>query len=60
MSEWIKCSERLPKINECVIVYSEDDHEFAYLINRETWIEWHSGNELDVTHWMPLPDPPKD
>ena len=43
--------------------YSEEKdnyycHEGWYESNEEEEIHWHIGD--NVTHWMPLPDPPND
>lgn len=70
MSEWIKCSDRLPEINGNYLVY---DGEEIWM----TSYKWHrkEGNILgfglffktdppyvsgEITHWMPLPKPPEE
>lgn len=65
--EWISVKERMPRYNKDVITfapnmampivvdwyngyYGEDDNE---------WHEgWNTGRS--ITHWMPLPEPPKN
>ena len=70
MSEWIKCSDRLPTPNVMVLGYilgktnkSTQGPFFILHKNREhhPW-EWLDGNTCysKVTHWMPLPEPPED
>lgn len=67
---WIPVEERLPKAlrhyyGECsfsddVLVYDGVRVRVAYYCNTTTW--WHDGRDeddiIDVTHWMPLPEPP--
>lgn len=64
MSEWISVKDRLPERGE-VIAFSPTYKE--YMIGRlcESSIEGIycrcDGCELyQVTHWMPLPEPPKE
>lgn len=57
---WIPVEERLPSEHACVL---------AYHSNARRIIAWHDGNGWqtdadtggrgDVTHWMPLPEPPE-
>ena len=72
MTDWIKCSDRLPdgkpyspRVLTCVVPKCG-----GYTAIRLGWVfgtEWmNDGNgTVDnagfiVTHWMPLPEPPKD
>ena len=51
---WIPVAERLPEIGIVVLVYSEDDG---------ICVDYYGGDSFgyyDVTHWMPLPQPPKE
>lgn len=72
--EWISVKDRLPKIEEEVLVsYLIDTPDDTILRSQKVdWIhcirqyhdyqeiDWASGTEdIDVTHWMPLPKPPK-
>jgi len=66
MSEWIKCSERLPGDKDyannlvlyenmlmCIVAYYDD--------NRDSWYSTETATNVEnVTHWMPLPSPPED
>ena len=61
MSEWISVEERLPREIEPVLVYSADRW------SRDVWVgclccgAWISEyEEIHVTHWTPLPEPPHD
>ena len=73
MSTWIKCSERMPIDNEMVLFYvllDKDIYVGAYLcvgaylppssFGKAGWVESGgvSWQDADVTHWMPLPEPP--
>ncbi len=73
MTEWIKCSDRLPDVGKWVLVFSEKS-ENEYIITScylSTSIRYHvlwnlisSGcgccdcDLQNVTHWMPLLDKP--
>ena len=64
---WIPVAERLPKNYISVLVYIPTAEPLPMV--HEAYIgddgEWHSSNfyeieNEDVTHWMPLPEPPKE
>ena len=75
MDGWIKIEDRLPDNVGEYIVYAQDENsphgEGIWYENIVTLAEyafgewtWHeNGNEYDisgiVTHWMPLPEPPR-
>ena len=53
VQEWIPATERLPDVGKNVLVYSEFDG---------VSVDYHGGDSFGyalVTHWMPLPQPPK-
>jgi len=61
---WISVEERLPEIGRFVLVSDGDDIDvacrykaFTIPDKTETFF-WDS--VLEVTHWMPLPEPPKE
>ena len=65
--KWIPVSERLPEIRERVVVY-HDDGMIRFGINYGGFADVVSSIYLNsqhhtcfskVTHWMPLPEPPK-
>jgi hypothetical protein len=73
MTEWIKCSERLPKSDEIVLVFTRDRETYVAIWNkiwrdsdRHDWnircdcVDAEGNSGFEVTHWMPLPDPPHD
>ena len=64
VQEWISVNDRLPEPWKQVLIYSRHDFcESAFYIGvpgkwRVTWN--HKMLDADsVTHWMPLPQPPK-
>lgn len=68
MTEWIKCSERLPERETyCLAVYRNKflgfDHQAIKCLYRtdEYWISEAGYRYLkqNITHWMPLPDAPE-
>lgn len=61
MSDWISIEEQLPKPLQRVIVFDRDG--FGALSGRMSrtglwYLEGDIDTSADITHWMPLPDPP--
>ena len=75
-TQWISVKDRLPEPDIAVFglqngrigIYSRyDDGEFWYWSIAESLylydihdLDFVSDDEYEVTHWMPLPEPPKD
>jgi len=68
MSDWIKCSDRLPPIRKKVLVYrlgkkTNDGPFFAMTCGNEhrPW-RYIDGDRCDITptHWHEIPAPPTD
>ena len=69
MSNWISVEDRLPKNNECVLVFANDIISNwmltleAYICPEYDSFDWIQLDGEDfpciVTHWMPLPEPPE-
>lgn len=62
---WIPVTERLPKCGERVLVFGGVTMYVAYYDkNRYGGESWHKLNSkshyCNPTHWMPLPEPPKE
>lgn len=68
VQKWIPCSEKKPEIWQEVLVTLNDkgyksihigemQEEGSCMIGGEFWYE---KDDPRITHWMPLPDPPKD
>ena len=64
VQEWISVDDRLPEKGEEVLVFDTRENwtGFAWLRPDETWTALGFDFPFDlgeVTHWMPLPQPPK-
>ncbi len=66
---WIGCSERMPEDTKMLLAFSQGEIVAAYwnwVVNPIDYKKYRaftylSGNILDdVTHWMPLPEPPQE
>ncbi|EFB6841232.1 dATP/dGTP pyrophosphohydrolase domain-containing protein [Escherichia coli] len=66
-SVWMSCSERMPEDTKMLLAFSQGEIVAAYwnwVVNPIDYKKYRaftylSGNILDdVTHWMPLPEPP--
>lgn len=64
MTEWIKCSDRMPEYFRDVLVTDGKGVEVKWLDEADCWDSFmennsdiHSGN---VAYWMPLPPPPSE
>lgn len=60
MNEWISLKDRLPFHGQLTLTYHEDSepciriHEFSCKAK-----QWNKNSGGKITHWMPLPEPPK-
>ena len=62
-TKWIPVTERLPDDEKKVLCVLDDG--FFCILEWKSWDWlWNDGHnvyaEKDVTHWMPLPQPPKE
>jgi hypothetical protein len=72
MAEWISVRDKLPEEKTAVlgfgvrsITYLKNDPFPATHIvysrgEDEGWFTFWNGEYVDITHWMPLPEPPKE
>lgn len=71
MSNWIKCSERLPevmgelKMSHSILLYGQEDVFEPFCIFIGYMIEGNrfysdNGECENITHWQPLPESPKE
>lgn len=64
IQKWIPVTERLPENEGWYMVYTKNKGDHARKINKAQYYHhsWHgNGGRWDnVTHWMPLPEPPKE
>ena len=61
VKEWISVNDKLPEDGESVLTYKNGNVDVqVYEKNRNGWIQgnWF-WSMATVTHWMPLPEPPK-
>ena len=58
VQEWISVEDRLPEENTTVIVATDNGIVFQCLYAYDGWNLW-DGNEVNITHWQYLPQPPK-
>lgn len=59
-SEWIPVTERLPEDYHDVLVSLGDIVDVGFHHHRYGWECYSCKKRNDVTHWMPLPEPPKE
>ena len=62
VQQWIPVSEKLPEDNERVIAYrpmEADASAYKYCV-MWGWSVKGSMRHGGITHWMPLPEPPKE
>lgn len=71
--EWISVKDRLPDVFDEVLVYDTFSNTSISIAWRETTprkngiVDWYWNSQMSypedlthVTHWMPLPEPPKE
>ena len=59
VQEWISVKDRLPKEDEIVIICTDKNFIYAGELIGDTWFLDNDSWTETVTHWMPLPQPPK-
>lgn len=56
---WIPVEERLPEKHQGVIVHCKDGYVTLMCYDGRDW-SWNGKQDNSGTHWMPLPEPPKE
>ena len=60
MTEWIKCSQRLPKDGKRYpVLIGAEILNIGTLTMQKIWIDDQMG-EINPTHWVELPDAPHE
>ena len=59
VQEWISVKDRLPEDDEVVIICTDKNFVYAGELIGDTWFLDNDSWTATVTHWMPLPEPPK-
>ena len=58
LPKWIPVTERLPENDKTVLVWNRrNSREYFNVCDHGQWIILR---QEDITHWMPLPEPPKE
>ncbi len=72
LTGWISVNDRMPESEDFVLVIAsgnpksnitlQNAYELAEYSKEEGWIfeGWLEWEDANVTHWMPLPEPPKE
>lgn len=63
--EWISVKDKLPEENQNCIIWTGSAFMSAfYLGNDKWWLDYYDRTQTVTsdwfTHWMPLPEPPKE
>ena len=59
VQEWISVKDRLPEKDEIVIICTDENFIYVGELIGDTWFLDNDSWTETVTHWMPLPEPPK-
>ena len=67
INQWISVNDRLPEKEQKVLVFYKAIGEKNRIHNDVIATNWRKSNgdfipvrDYEITHWMPLPEPPKD
>jgi len=52
--DWISVKDRLPPFYDKSVILFDGEEIFASSLEEPDLEDWH------ITHWMPLPEPPKE
>lgn len=60
-AKWISVKEQMPAANICVLIAQDKTIWVSgYCDTLKTWGWYENGETCRPTHWMPLPEPPKE
>lgn len=62
VQEWIPVTERLPEYGQIVLAFGKrhaTSGMFRGTTSKPNWWHWKGNMYKEVSHWMPLPEPPK-
>ena len=57
---WIPVTDRLPQDDEDVLVWVNGTHRDMAYRDEGVWYDEEHNHLKNITHWMPLPEPPKE
>ncbi len=66
---WVSVTEALPDVDEKVLTFARNKYDGSWFMDITSWTGvrnhdeyhfWGYGDSMKVTHWMPLPEPPKE
>ena len=57
---WIPVTDRLPQDDEDVLVWVNGTHRDMAYRDEGVWYDEEHNHLNNITHWMPLPEPPKE
>ncbi len=60
MDKWISVKDRMPERFERVLVCREDKKVEQGFRDVGDWWKVYGTRTKHITHWMPLPEPPKE
>ena len=65
--QWIRVEDEKPDIGQYVLVYHKDGNmqcaqcSRSGYDDRDLWgLDYYYEGQKEITHWMPLPEPPKE
>lgn len=61
--KWISVEERLPEDDDDVLMMTDMGMSMGYYCRDsfiDSWVDYVNSDSKCVTHWMPLPEPPKE
>ena len=61
--KWISVEERLPEEDDDVLMMTDMGMSMGYYCRDsfiDSWVDYVNSDSKCVTHWMPLPEPPKE